>query len=410
MTPQAHTRSLFPGICLVMLSVVVLLAVSAPGASAITLTSGGSLPTVIARGDPLYIRGIATGQPQVGLQIWFIGTNFAKVTTVPVNNDDTYEYELQPADTAALAAGEYVVVIQHPMMNGRFDVIYDAATGDVINVQTGQTIYRFTGSGSLPSTDAAAALINAISSQNIDDTFTTVSFYVSSPVVTINLIGDKQVGETFAINGSTNLAVGDDLNVQVSSSTFQPAAKTTASGFSGASGMVQVLPGTSTANSWFFYVDTSAFTPGEYIVTVSGVLQDVTATATFNLLNAGSSGGTPGAGPASAATAYQTAALNGTNPQPVSGNLTTTSVTASGTGSNATSGSVSTMASGTGSGTAPGSGSNTISGTGAGTGSGTEPATAPGSSPLPAATTYTPLPAAIGITGLLVALAIRRLR
>jgi hypothetical protein len=383
MTLLPSIRSFVPGICLV----VVILALIPPGAGAISLTPGGSTATVIAQGDPLYIRGVATGQPQVGLQIWFIGTNFAKVMTVPVNNDDTYEYELYPADTANLASGEYVVVIQHPMMNGRFDIIYDAATGNVINVQTGQNIYRFTGSGSLTSTDAAAALINAISSQNIDDTFTTVSFFVNSPAVGINPIGDRQVGDTFAMNGTTNLAVGDDLNVQIFPASFQPTAKTQpVGGSSGAAGMVKVMPGIATANSWSFYINTAGFAPGAYIVTVSGVLVDVTATATFNLVSAGSSTSTANAGPAGTLIVNVTAPLNGTAIYTSAGNQSTTAVSTSGTG--------------------------TIinSGTSSGTPAANEPSTAPASLPRPVTTTYTPLPVALGIIGLAVAVAIHRFR
>ena len=115
-------------------------------------------------------------------------------------------YELQKSDTANLAPGQYFVLIQHPMMNGRFDVVYDASSGSVTNVQTGKTIYKFTGSGSLQSTDSVTALIQAVGSQNIDDTFATVSFYVASPMATINPIGDKHTGDKFTINGTTSLA------------------------------------------------------------------------------------------------------------------------------------------------------------------------------------------------------------
>ena len=118
-------------ICLLLLAI----AISIPCAAAVTLTPGSSATmTTISQGDPVYIRGIATGHPQVGLQVWFIGYNFAKVTTVQVNDDNSYEYELQKSDTANLAPGQYFVLIQHPMMNGRFDVVYDASSGAVINV------------------------------------------------------------------------------------------------------------------------------------------------------------------------------------------------------------------------------------------------------------------------------------
>ena len=103
--------------------------------------------------------------------------------------------ELQQSDTAKLAAGEYVVLIQHPMENGVFDVVYDPSSGTVTNVQTGKQIFQLTGSGSLQSTGAVTALMNAIGSQNIDDTFAVVTFYVSQPATSINPIGDLQAGK-----------------------------------------------------------------------------------------------------------------------------------------------------------------------------------------------------------------------
>ena len=285
MTSYHNSMNAFLIACLLLLLAI---AISIPGAAAITITPGSSATTTtISQGDPVYIEGIATGHPQVGLQIWFIGYNFAKVTTVQVNEDNSYEYELQKADTANLAPGQYFVLIQHPMMNGRFDVVYDAASGSVVNVQTGKTIYQFSGSGSLQSTDSITALMNAIGSQNIDDTFATVTFYVSQPTVTIAPISDKHTGDTFTINGTTSLAAGDELMVEITSSSYAPTSKTQPSGFSGASGTVSVVAGSNGVNTWSFNVDTSSFTPDEYIVTVSGVLQDVTTSTTFNVVCSG---------------------------------------------------------------------------------------------------------------------------
>ena len=281
------TRSVFLILCLFLICA----AISIPGVAAVTLTPGSSATTTtISQGDPVYIRGIATGHPQVGLQAWFIGYNFAKVSTVQVNDDNSYEYELRKSDTANLAPGQYFVLIQHTMMNGRFDVVYDASSGAVTDVQTGKTIYKFTGSGSLQSTNSATALIQAVGSQNIDDTFATVSFYVSSPTATINPIGDRQTGDKFTINGTTSLAPGDDLMVEIYSSSYVPTTKTQSSGFSGASGVVKVVAGSGGRNTWSFDVDASTFAPDEYLVKVSGVLQDVTASTYFNVLCSGSGG------------------------------------------------------------------------------------------------------------------------
>ena len=256
--------------------------------TAISLSPGNSFsgaPT-IANGDPVYIRGIATGHPQNGLQVWLFGNNYVKISTVSTNADDSYEYELKPADTRTLAPGQYFVLIQHPMMNGVFDIYYDAGTGTVINRQlgTGTSIFQLTGTSSLQTPAGANALMQAINSQNIDDTFASTSFIVSSPTAFINPVGDHVVGEQFTISGSTNLAAGDNLMVEVTSSSFKPTSKSQSSEFSGAAGTVKIEQGNGTLNRWSFLVDASTFKPDEYIVKVSGITVGVTGSTQFNIV------------------------------------------------------------------------------------------------------------------------------
>jgi len=231
------------------------------------------------------ISGIATGQPRAGLQVWVIGKNYVKISGVQVNSDDTYSYELKSAETQNLASGQYLVIIQHPMMNAEFDVIYNAASGEVINRQldSGKAIFLLTGPGSLQRPDAGYALMQAIKSQNIDDDFTTVPFFVDEPSSLINPIGNHYIGDRFTLSGSTNLAVGNDLLVEIYSSSFTPTQKEQGSEFSGSSGTVKVVPGTGGYNTWSFDVDTSTFRADEYLVKVSGVTREVIASATFTV-------------------------------------------------------------------------------------------------------------------------------
>jgi hypothetical protein len=271
------------GMLFLMLCTVFLM----PSSAGVTLTPGDTgSSSAIANGDPVFIRGIATGHPQGGLQVWIIGYNYLKIDTVQVNADNTYSYELKSSDTRNLASGQYLVIVQHPMMNGQFDIFYDAGTGGVINRQLGggTNIFQLTGPGSLQSPDAGSALLRAMMSQNVDDSFTTVSFFVSSPATLILPIGTKYVGDTFTITGSTNLAVGDILMVEIISSSFKPTQKAQSGEFSGSSGTVQVMPGTNGYNRWSFDVDSSTFRPDEYMVKVSGMTVDVTGSTTFILL------------------------------------------------------------------------------------------------------------------------------
>jgi len=284
MTRYPIFRLTFP----MCISIVLILSISSVSALDLGTTGSGTTNSgTISNGDPVTLHSIATGHPRNGLQVWVISKNYLKVTTIPVNNDNTFEFELRSSDTRNLASGQYYVVVQHPMMNGEFDIYYDSATGSVINRQLGSggtKIFQMSGSGSLQGPDSAQALVNAISSQNVDDSFTTYTFSINPPAAFIDPIGDHAVGDTFTVQGSTNLAVGDNLMVDITSSSFKPTQKTGSGEFSGANGMVTVVPGSGGLNRWSFSVDTSAFKPDEYIVKVSGVTIDVTGSATFNVV------------------------------------------------------------------------------------------------------------------------------
>lgn len=272
---------------LIFLLILCIILITLP-ASSVTLSPGNSFagaPT-IANGDPVFIRGIATGHPSNGLQIWLLGYNYVKIASVSTNSDNTYEFELKSAGTRNLAPGQYYVLVQHPMMDAAFDIYYDNSKGSVINRQlgTGTSIFQLTGTGSLQTPDGANALMRAINSQNIDDTFATTSFIIGNPRVLINPIMDHHLSDKFTITGSTNLAAGNKLLVEITSSSFKPSQKSQIGEFSGSSGTVTIEPGSGGMNRWSFDVDASTFKTDEYLVKVSGTTNEVTGSAAFLIL------------------------------------------------------------------------------------------------------------------------------
>jgi len=271
--------------------------------------------STVAQGDPVYVTGTAQGQPALGVNIWILGKNYAAVASQSVNTDSSFSYKIQGTTTQNMAAGQYFIVVQHPMENGIFDVYTASSTGAPVstigasnvfvytvgsNGATGTSAtldFQLTGSGSLQGANAAEALVTAINSPNVDDTYTKLQLLVETPVITINPIGDHYVGDKFTITATTNLAVGDNVLFTVYSSSFQPTDKTQSGEFSGASGTVQVTQGTNGLNALSFSVDASTFKPDEYLVTATnqGVATSVQATGTalFNVLQAQAQTATP---------------------------------------------------------------------------------------------------------------------
>ncbi len=257
--------------------------------------SASASQTSVAKGDKMFIRGNAEGDPSPGVAIWVLGRNFYARDTQTVDDDASFEYELTSAATQNMASGQYFVVVQHPMGNNRFDVVEDAVSvagrtyatmlGIVPAPGIASTDYfPVDGPGRLQGSDAAEALIQLLNNPNVDDTYTKLTFLVEEPWIRIDSIGDKYIGSTFTITGTTNLGVDNDLLVEVTSSAFQPTEKTSATEFSGASGTVKVTKGDAGANIWSFEVNAAAFKADEYIVTVESIEADASTTATFNVL------------------------------------------------------------------------------------------------------------------------------
>jgi len=247
--------------------------------------------SVVASGDKLYIRGTAAGQPTQGVAVWVLGKNYVLYSTTSVNADGTFEYEVSQGTTGGMTAGQYFVVAQHPMYNEQFDVWPGSSVAGK-NLQDlvvgtypvyGNTLFKLQGAGSLQGSDAAEALVQALNNPSVDDTYAKLQFLVEVPKITVLPVGEKQVGDKFSVAGTTNLAVDDELLVEVYSSSFKPTTKTQSGEFSGATGTVKVQKGTDGLNKWSFPVDAAAFKPDEYIVSAAGIT--VTGAQTSTLFN-----------------------------------------------------------------------------------------------------------------------------
>lgn len=254
----------------------------------ITATTSGA---TVAKGDDLTISGTAQGNPDDGVRIWIFGKNYygaenaLDVITANVESDGSFEED--NIDTSNLASGQYFVVVQHPMASG-FGVVpgSDADSNSIfrLGADGNPTVFVANLVG-LQASEAANALITALDSPYVDDTYVKLTFVIEEAQIFIDPIGDKAAGSTFTITGTTNLAVGDTLNVEVTSAAFQPTSKTEAAGFASVAGTAEVQQGDG-ANTWSFEVDGTSFKPDQYIVRVESIDTDTTATATFNVVEA----------------------------------------------------------------------------------------------------------------------------
>ena len=148
--------------------------------------------TVVAKGDKLYIRGTAEGDPST-LMLYIFGPNKYVRDTITVEDDGTYEKKLDIG--SEWSSNQYFVVIEHPMYNGVIDVNeVDYSTYKTLEIKNFganqsevglQGSFVVEGTNKLQGSNAADALTKMIDSANIDDIYTKLTFTVAEPWIKI---------------------------------------------------------------------------------------------------------------------------------------------------------------------------------------------------------------------------------
>lgn len=183
--------------CTVLLmTVLVILPVSGVVASAdsATLSSGATAaektmvsakvsPVTPAVGDPVTISGVSTGSTMnAEVQIWIFAGNYVNVSTVLVKTDGTYS---RTYATAGFPPATYYVFVQAPGNDGMFNIgLAQSGTysGQVVNAQTGELLFNFTGKGSAQDAEASIALSGALNNNSVDDVYSKTIFQLVAPV------------------------------------------------------------------------------------------------------------------------------------------------------------------------------------------------------------------------------------
>ena len=203
--------------------------------------------SVVAQGSELVVTGTAEAADTV---IYYVfGNNKFESGTIAVDDDGTFEKEIDITESG-YATGQYFLVIQHHMYDGVFNIgpLYVDVNGNIVSnsadyVSTvgkkldANIVLNTTGSyaavtqtemedvtlfntGKRQSSNAAEALCQALDTQNIDDLYVKASFVVAQPTATINPVDDVAKGAKLVVSGTSNMAPGTIVTVEMLSTAF----------------------------------------------------------------------------------------------------------------------------------------------------------------------------------------------
>ena len=141
-------------------------------------------PSSVSKGMPMTVSGVAEGIPP-DIQVWIFGKNYYSKSIEPVNPDASYKYVVPREVTSTLAAGQ--VLRDCPAPDAEQPVRHRCERGLRPQPEHEQRHEPFQDlpPGSLQGSDAAEALITAISMQEAhdatytNDTYTIIPFQVT---------------------------------------------------------------------------------------------------------------------------------------------------------------------------------------------------------------------------------------
>ena len=211
-----------------------------------------------------------------GIAYYIFGTNYFANGVQDVADEDTtnqFTIELNEDDTAAMAAGQYFMVIQHPMYDTYFNIkafkvgddyeffLNTSADADIKS----QYLFGFNGR---QTANAAQALCDALDTQNIDDMYVKYSFFVvgEDESFVINEIPETVAkGTTLVISGVDTANAEKTVQVEMISTAFAAVPKETV----GSAAFIVATAEIAEDGTWEVTLDTSDLNVDEYSLSVA---------------------------------------------------------------------------------------------------------------------------------------------
>lgn len=143
------------------------------------ITAEISSPDIV-KGQPFAVNGTAEGIPDT-VQIWIFGDNYISAIKSPVDAESAFTFTADAALTETIPAGQDYLIVQHSMADNQFDIVISGDYVRNLKQNNGTDLFKITGPGSLQGSDAADALIAAISNHEAGDTTLTDDTYAIIP-------------------------------------------------------------------------------------------------------------------------------------------------------------------------------------------------------------------------------------
>ena len=246
------------------------------------------VPEAVLCGTDVLING-TTVKPTSAIQAYVFGTNLYQKLPVVIP-DDTGSFLIN-ISTAEWAAGQYYLLVHHPMEDGNFNIDI-TNSGDVYLNTAGPAVVNGVGVGDIlfdiynrHPANAANAFIDAIYYQDVDDWCILTSFTADTFGLDMNVVKEVAVGTPLVVSGTSLHPEGTVVTIEMISTTFAAVPKEEIP----SEAYRKAISTISAEGTWNTVINTTGLYVDEYRVTAS--VSDGSAVSV--IVNVGSTPSTP---------------------------------------------------------------------------------------------------------------------
>ena len=239
-----------------------------------------NLTLTVADGDSVSYQYMNPDRNSNNVRVWIFGTHFVNITTLRADYQGSISFDLSRVRTHDMGTGCYRIIIQYPPAGNRTIKSPALSKDQDIVGKNGTPLFNLEDirKKRINGLDAAVTLENELHQSGLGEDASAIQLVIEEPWIRLNPVGDHVIGEKFTIDGTTNLAPGNDLVVIVFPVDYRRFLK---SSTDPVPPTIPVMKGQGENNTWSFYVDTASFTPEEYSVSVAAYIQEADAYQRF---------------------------------------------------------------------------------------------------------------------------------
>jgi hypothetical protein len=242
--------------------------------------------TTLAYWDQLTAE-VSNDYNRAGIRVWFVGDKIVRVWDYPVNYyHGIFSTTIFGYGSEKLPVGEYLLMVQSPGENSRFELGYNAETGMVVhpgeNGVKEVPVFNLSEEAANNGPQALLHVSQILDSALfiVDDQYQLFNFTIEAPFLDIDRIETRPVGDLISIKGTTNLKPGNEMFVEIVEG---PGIGKQTGDWSHRSGLIKIQKESDQLNSWEFVFDSSGMHPNWYYVFVEPTAIYIKGQSTFTL-------------------------------------------------------------------------------------------------------------------------------